>query len=109
MIESQGRYGIPTSSCLLVLLCRTATHSSCRDPRLFYPPGGVPIGVEFGMAFNIQAILLRSYDRFGRMIASRRSITLGRTVARSSNINSRSRSAVALAAISALSARCAAS
>src|SRR4051812_17132552 len=31
--ESQGRCGIPTSSCLLVLLCRTATHSSCRDPR----------------------------------------------------------------------------
>src|SRR4051794_2690283 len=30
--ESQGRCGIPTSSCLLVLLCRTATHSSCRDP-----------------------------------------------------------------------------
>ena len=30
--ESQGRCGIPTSSCLLVLLCRTATHCSCRDP-----------------------------------------------------------------------------
>src|SRR4051794_17954509 len=30
--ESQGRCGIPTASCLLVLLCRTATHSSCRDP-----------------------------------------------------------------------------
>jgi len=29
-IVSQGRYGSPTSSCLFVRLCRTATHSSCR-------------------------------------------------------------------------------
>jgi DNA invertase Pin-like site-specific DNA recombinase len=31
-IESRGRYGISTTSCLSVLPCRTATHSSCRDP-----------------------------------------------------------------------------
>jgi hypothetical protein len=34
VIESQGKYGSPTSSCLLVLLCRTATHSSCRGPKV---------------------------------------------------------------------------
>ena len=32
VFEFQGRYGSPTSSFLFVRLCRTATHSSCRDP-----------------------------------------------------------------------------
>src|SRR5271170_2688797 len=32
--ESRGRHGIPTTSCLSVLLCRTATYSSCHDPHL---------------------------------------------------------------------------
>jgi hypothetical protein len=32
VIGSQGRSGMPTSRCLFVRLCRTATHSSCRDP-----------------------------------------------------------------------------
>jgi hypothetical protein len=67
-----------------------------------------PVGMQLSMVINIHAFLLRSYDRFGRMIASSRSITLGRTVARSRSPRSRSRSAAALAAISALSARCAA-
>src|SRR5277367_654670 len=33
-----SKYGIPAISCLSVLLCRTATHSSCRHPNIEHPP-----------------------------------------------------------------------
>lgn len=49
--ESRGRHGIPTTSCLSVLLCRTATYSSCHDP-------GGP-GCKRGAGQQFRAALLR--------------------------------------------------
>ena len=47
VFEFQGRYGSPTSSFLFVRLCRTATHSSCRDPDLLiWLPGGGHFQIE---------------------------------------------------------------
>src|SRR5271154_4835497 len=59
-----SKYGIPAISCLSVLLCRTATHSSCRHPYL-----GLPVHAYKLVAWLVKQTQTQDWEEGSRPIA----------------------------------------